>query len=107
VGCLNKGDRQWFYGQACDCSDWITPLKATIVANVKLRMGLIRLRVRELAAEKGWTLKDVSERSGIPYSTVKNYAQAPSLATVDYTALQKLARVFDVMIDDLVEVLEE
>jgi hypothetical protein len=38
---------------------------------------------------------------------VKNYAQAPSLATVDYTALQKLARVFDVMIDDLVEVLEE
>ncbi len=70
-------------------------------------MGLIRLRVRELAAEKSWTLKDVSERSGIPYSTVKNYAQAPSLATVDYTALQKLARVFDVMIDDLVEVLEE
>jgi transcriptional regulator with XRE-family HTH domain len=70
-------------------------------------MGLIRLRVRELAAEKGWTLKDVSDRSGIPYSTVRNYAHTPKLATVDYTALQKLARVFDVMIDDLVEVLEE
>ena len=70
-------------------------------------MGLIRLKVRELAAEKGWTLKEVSVRSGIPYGTVRSYAHSPKLATVDYTALQKLARVFDVMIDDLVEVLEE
>jgi transcriptional regulator with XRE-family HTH domain len=70
-------------------------------------MGLIRLKVRELAAEKGWTMKEVSDRSGIPYSTVRSYAHSPKLATVDYTALQKLARVFDVMIDDLVEVLEE
>ncbi|TAF31078.1 MAG: XRE family transcriptional regulator, partial [Oscillatoriales cyanobacterium] len=43
---------------------------------------------------------------GIPYSTVKKYAQAPKMATVDYTALQKLAEVFDVMVEDLVEVLE-
>lgn len=70
-------------------------------------MGLIRLRVRELAAEKGWTLKEVSDRSGIGYSTVRSYANSPKLASVDYTALQKLARVFDVMIDDVVEVLEE
>jgi putative transcriptional regulator len=28
------------------------------------------------------------------------------MATVDYTALQKLAEVFDVMVEDLVEVLE-
>ena len=52
-------------------------------------------------------MKEVSERSGIPYSTVRNYASTPKLASVDYTALQKLARVFDVMIEDLVEVLEE
>lgn len=70
-------------------------------------MGLIRLRVRELAAEKGWTLKEVSQRSGIPYSTVRSYAHSPSLATVDYTALKKLASIFDVIIDDLVEILEE
>ena len=74
---------------------------------VKCRMGLIRIRVRELADEKGWTLKEVSERSGIPYSTVRSYAHSPKLATVDYTALQKLARVFDVMIEDVVEVLAE
>ncbi len=51
-------------------------------------MGLIRLRVRELAEEKGWTLKEVSERLGIPYSTVRSYAHSPKLATVDYTALK-------------------
>jgi transcriptional regulator with XRE-family HTH domain len=70
-------------------------------------MGLIRLRVRELAAEKGWTLKEVSERTGIPYGTVRSYSHSPKLATVDYTALLKLARAFDVMLEDLVEVLEE
>ncbi|WP_226589740.1 helix-turn-helix domain-containing protein [Microseira wollei] len=70
-------------------------------------MGRIRLRLRELADEKGWTLKEVSQRSGIPYSTIKNYAQSPGLATVDYTALLKLARVFDVMLEEVVEVLEE
>jgi transcriptional regulator with XRE-family HTH domain len=70
-------------------------------------MGLIRLRVRELAAAKGWTLKEVSNRSEIPYSPIKNYAQAPSLTTVDYTALKKLARLFDIAVDDLGEILEE
>ena len=70
-------------------------------------MGRIRLKVRELVDEKGWTLKEVSDRTGIPYATVKKYAQAASLATVDYTALQKLARLFDVSIEDLVDVLEE
>ncbi|MDY6785603.1 MAG: helix-turn-helix transcriptional regulator [Cyanobacteriota bacterium] len=70
-------------------------------------MGSIRLRVKELAKEKGWTLKEVAERSGVPYSTIKKYARSDRLATVDYTALQKLARIFEVMIEDVVEVLEE
>ncbi|GET42359.1 transcriptional Regulator, XRE family protein [Microseira wollei NIES-4236] len=51
-------------------------------------MRLIRLRVPELAGEKGWTLKEVSQRSGIPYGTVRSYAHSPKLATVDYTALK-------------------
>jgi putative transcriptional regulator len=69
-------------------------------------MGLIRLKLRELAAARGWTMKEVSERSGMPYSTVKNYAQS-TISTVDYTALIKLARVFEVTIEDLIEVIEE
>lgn len=70
-------------------------------------MGLIRLKVRELAAEKGWTFKEVAERSGVIYNTVKHYARCPGMSTVDFISLQKLARTFDVMIEDLVEIVEE
>jgi putative transcriptional regulator len=70
-------------------------------------MGLIKLRVRELAAEKGWTIKEVSERSGVVYSTLRTYARSPGLATVDVTALHKLARTFDVLIEDLYEIVQE
>lgn len=70
-------------------------------------MGLIRLRIREFADEKGWTLKDVADRSGVAYSSVRAYARSPGLAMVDFTSVQKLARTFDVMIEDLVEVIQE
>jgi transcriptional regulator with XRE-family HTH domain len=70
-------------------------------------MGLVRLRVKEFAAEKGWKLKEVLERSGIAYTTLKNYAKSPGLATVDVTSLQKLARTFEVLIEDLYDVVEE
>jgi len=70
-------------------------------------MGLVRLRIREFADEKGWTLKEVSDRTGIAYTTLKNYAKSPGLATVDVTSLQKLARTFDVLIEDLFEVVQE
>jgi transcriptional regulator with XRE-family HTH domain len=63
--------------------------------------GLVRLRVREFAAEKGWTLKEVAERSGVGYSTISNYARSSGMAMVDYTALHRLARTFDVMIEGL------
>jgi putative transcriptional regulator len=70
-------------------------------------MGLVRLRIREFAEEKGWTLKEISARSGVNYSTLKTYARSSALATVDATALVKLARVFDVAIEDLIEIVEE
>ena len=66
-------------------------------------MGLVRLRIREYAQQRGWTLKEVSERSGVVYSTLRTYARSPGLATVDVTALQKLARTFDVMMEDLMK----
>jgi len=70
-------------------------------------MGLVRLRIREFAAEKGWTLTELSERSGVGYSALKVYARSPGLATVDVTALDKLARTFNVLIEDLYEVVKE
>ncbi|MCC3493494.1 MAG: helix-turn-helix transcriptional regulator [Microcoleus sp. PH2017_25_DOB_D_A] len=69
-------------------------------------MGRIRLRVRELAQERGWTLREVSNRTGIPYTTIATYASSAGMATVDYTALDKLVRVFEIPIEDLVEILE-
>ncbi len=70
-------------------------------------MGLVRLRIRDLAEQKGWTLKEVAARAGIPYSTVTTYARSAGMATVDVTALQKLARTFDVMMEDLIETVQE
>lgn len=70
-------------------------------------MGLIRLRVREFAEQRGWTLKEVSNRSGVPYTTIATYAKSQGMATVDYTALFKIARVFEISIEDLVEIVEE
>jgi len=70
-------------------------------------MGLIKLRVRELAAEKGPTIKEVSERSGVVYSTLRTYARSPGLATVDVRTLHKLARTFDLSIEDLYEIVQE
>lgn len=70
-------------------------------------MGLIRLRIREFADKKGWTLKEVSDRSGVIYSTVRTYARSPGMAMVDFTSVQKLARTFDVVLEELVEVVEE
>ena len=69
-------------------------------------MGLFRLRIRELTEEKGWTLKELSVRSGVHYSTLKTYARSPGMTTVDLSAVQKIARTFDVMIEDLLEVIE-
>jgi transcriptional regulator with XRE-family HTH domain len=70
-------------------------------------MGLVKLRIKEFAGERGWTIKEVAERSGVPYSTLKTYARLPQRSTVDLIALQKLARTFDVLMEDLFEVVEE
>lgn len=71
-------------------------------------MGRVRLKIRELAQEKGWTLQDVAERSGVNYNTVKGYARRDDgLSTVDLSAVQKIARAFEVALEDLFEVMEE
>ncbi|MFE4108696.1 helix-turn-helix domain-containing protein [Almyronema epifaneia] len=70
-------------------------------------MGLVRLRIREFANQRNWKLKEVSQRWGVVYSTLKTYARSPGMATVDLTAVMKIARVFDVTIEELVKVIEE
>ena len=71
-------------------------------------MGLVKLKIREFAEEKGWSMKEHHpDRSGLVYSTIRHYARSPGMATVDLTAIIKLARTFDVMVEDLVEVVKE
>ncbi|MBD2181295.1 helix-turn-helix transcriptional regulator [Planktothrix sp. FACHB-1355] len=70
-------------------------------------MGLVKLRIREFAAKEGWSLKEVSDRSGVPYSTIKTYALSDGMAMADVTALFKLARAFNILVEDLVEIVKE
>jgi putative transcriptional regulator len=70
-------------------------------------MGYVRLRIRELADQKGWTLREIADRSGVNYNTVKSYVQRDALNTVDLSAVFKIARAFEVTLEDLVEVLED
>ena len=68
---------------------------------------MFRLRIKALAAERGWTLKEVAARSGLPYSTVATYANSSGMVMVNLLSILKIARVFEVVIEDLVEILEE
>ncbi|MEG5057083.1 helix-turn-helix transcriptional regulator [Microcoleus sp. A2-C5] len=70
-------------------------------------MGLVRFRIRELADQKGLTLKDVADRPDVPYSTVRHYARSEGLAAVDITSIQKIARTLDVLIEELMNVVKE
>lgn len=69
-------------------------------------MGLVRLKIRELANERGWTLREVADRAKVNYSTVKSYVHRGALNTVDLSAVLRMAQVFEVAIEDLVEVVE-
>ncbi len=75
--------------------------------NSMSRSELIKLRIREFAAKEGWTLKELSERSGVSYSTIKTYAVSEGMVMADLAALRKLAQTFDVLIEDLLEVVQE
>lgn len=68
---------------------------------------MFRLRIKELASEQGRSLKNIAEQAGLPYSTVATYANSPGMTMVNLISVQKIARVFGVAIEDLVEVLEE
>jgi putative transcriptional regulator len=78
-----------------------------ICTDVKPNMGYVRLRIRELAEQRGWTFKEVADRSGVNYNTVKSYGRRDALNTVDLSAVYKIARAFDVTMEDLVEILED
>lgn len=71
------------------------------------RGELVKLRIKEFAAKENWTLREVANQSGVPYNTVKTYARSPGMTMVDIGAIRRLAKTFDVLIEDLFEAVEE
>ncbi|MEG4586573.1 helix-turn-helix transcriptional regulator [Microcoleus sp. MOSTC5] len=53
------------------------------------------------------SLKEVADRSGLSYNTVKSYARAPGMAMAGIGALLKLVRTFDVSIEELLDFVEQ
>lgn len=68
---------------------------------------MFRLRIKELAADRGLTLKEIAERTELPYSTVATYANSTGMTMVNLLSVQKIARVFGVSIEELIEVIKE
>lgn len=86
---------------------WHIEVICCIRNSAKQNMGYVRLRIKELAEQRSWTLKEVADYAGVNYNTVRRYVQRDMLNTVDLSAVFKIARAFDVSIEDLVEILEE
>ncbi|NEU76675.1 helix-turn-helix transcriptional regulator [Hassallia byssoidea VB512170] len=71
-------------------------------------MGRVRLRIRELAQKRGWTLQDVADHAEVNYNTVKSYARRDDgMNTVDLSAVYKIARALEVTIEELIELVED
>ena len=71
------------------------------------RSGRVRLKIRELAEARGITIKEIADQAGVNYNTVKSYARLPAVNTADLSTLYKIAKAFDITIEDLIELVEE
>ncbi|PHM11186.1 transcriptional regulator [Nostoc sp. 'Peltigera malacea cyanobiont' DB3992] len=56
---------------------------------------------------KVWSLKEISEHCGVICSTVTIYAHSHKMTKFDFSAISKLAHIFNMTIEDLVEILEK
>jgi transcriptional regulator with XRE-family HTH domain len=61
----------------------------------------IKEKVSLYMKEKGWSIPTTSERSGVPATTIKSIIYGNS-STHRISTLEKLAKVFDCTIDDLI-----
>jgi len=62
----------------------------------------VRLRVKEVAAEKGVSMTKLSQRSEVAYNTVRKLIRDP-YAEVTLSTLRRLADVLGVSTKDLIE----
>jgi putative transcriptional regulator len=69
-------------------------------------MGCVKLRIQDLANQKGWTLADVANHAGVNYGTIQDYSQG-ILSNVDLSIVYRIARALEATLEDLVEDLED
>ncbi len=63
---------------------------------------MLRLRVKELAEQRGYNMSTLSRASDVSFTTIKRYFRKPySYANTD--TLEKIALILGVEIGDLVE----
>ena len=67
---------------------------------------MIRMRVKEVAEERGLSMTRLSQRSEVAYNTIKGIYRDP-YRQVAYQTLDKLARALGVEVSDLVEVVPD
>ncbi|HAG97660.1 MAG TPA: transcriptional regulator [Ktedonobacter sp.] len=61
-----------------------------------------RLRIKEVAEEKGMSMTKLSHRSEVAYNTIRKLFKDP-YAEVTVTTLRRLAEALDVSVHDLIE----
>jgi DNA-binding Xre family transcriptional regulator len=67
---------------------------------------MLRLRVKEVATAKGYTMSGLSRASDVSFKTVKRLFREPH-SDVNASTLEKHARTLGVTMGDLVEILPD
>ena len=70
--------------------------------NARQRIGMIRLKVREVAIEKGFSMSRLSREANMAYKTIQTIWRKPD-HEVTTTTLDKLSKVLGVTPADLIE----
>jgi DNA-binding Xre family transcriptional regulator len=63
---------------------------------------MLRLRVKEVAEEKGYNMSSLSRKSDVSFITVKRLFREP-LHPVSTATLEKIARALEVPVSELLE----
>lgn len=66
-------------------------------------MYKVRVRVRELCKERGWSINELSRRASVTYSTVRRYA-TQSMPKVDMDSVCRVKAAFNCSWDELLEI---
>jgi len=82
------------------CNQFVRHLRREFPRTVRYKQGM-KLRIKELRAEKGWTVEQLAERVRLSKSYVSEIENGKKVA--NQTRLQTFADVFDVHVIQLLD----